>query len=220
MEGFIEAVYDGYQKLNDDVYEFYLKVDDFDFEPGQFVTFMLKDDQGEFGRSYSIIDYRENQIIFCVKVLDEGRGSQALLKLKKGDVLPITSAKGIFQVQKTGQPKLFVANGVGIAPFIPMIQSIPDAKKTLILGCRYQTDLLYLDKLKKVPNLKLMISLTKPEKDWKGLTGRVTEILEKETVEPETEVYICGSADMIGDVIKHLNSIDHPKKHIFTEAFY
>jgi rubredoxin len=47
-------------------------------KPGQFMSLIWHDEDGEFQRSYSIARQQKNQYTFLIKLTEHGRGSRAL----------------------------------------------------------------------------------------------------------------------------------------------
>ena len=75
----------------------------------------------------------------------------------------------------------------------------------LLWGFRYKKDIFYENLFreleKKYPNFKMTITVSRPENEWKGEMGRVTEYLEKKFPDSaNTQIYICGVGTMVLDV--------------------
>lgn len=68
------------KKLTEEVVEIILEPDTpLASEPGQFVTLGLHDEEGEFHRSYSIVENRDNRVTLAIKLKSDGRGSRVLM---------------------------------------------------------------------------------------------------------------------------------------------
>ena len=190
-----------------------------DFKRGQYVTVRFKDDVGFFNRAYSIVDLKDGILTLAVTLLNGGRGSSFLANYEVGYEVEVTEPKGDFYLQDTPNPKVFVGTGTGLAPLIAMMESCPEAKKTLYFGQRKEKDLFYLERMAKIPNLDVHTCLDFADDDWTGLRGRVTEHFLNYPLTRDTEIYTCGSDPMMKGLEEILQKKRHPKKLFFRESF-
>jgi len=224
----------GVEKLTEDVFQF-----DFDFggeeavefKAGQF--FMIKVADGikpNVNRSYSLASPPEIEDHFslCIKLIEGGRASEYLRDMPVNTEVKFMAPFGHFYLQETDTPKLMIATGTGLAPFMSMLPILLERgfKKsvTLLFGVRHEKDLFYIDQLKKWAaeheNFNLIVSLSRPDDSWEGESGRVTEHLEKMDFDPENiEIYICGNGHMVMDVRKMALERGVPKTNIHLEQF-
>lgn len=209
--------------LTHDTYEFVFSAPSAsDFQPGQFATVTLKDKQGNFARCYSIKSWEGGKIAFCIKIVPEGRGSQVLNSLNPGDKVSMRAGMGTFLLKNTKTPKLFIATGTGIGPIIAMLKATPaNVPKKLLFGVRSEQDVFYVNELKKIKGLDVELWLSRPDKNYKGNTGRVTVPLAKMAIPPKQkiEVYICGNPPMVNSVLELLQKKKNPNIDIAYELF-
>jgi rubredoxin len=99
--------------------------------PGQYARIAMKDRDGIFYRSYSVVESDGKKLTFCIK-LTSGRGGYVLRNLKIGELLGIEGVYGSFVLKNNNSPKVFIATGTGLAPLINMIRQIPDEDKILL----------------------------------------------------------------------------------------
>jgi NAD(P)H-flavin reductase len=181
-----------------------------EFKAGQFVMIHNADDSEK--RAFSIASPpSKDNIDIILKHNKEGKVSPFVFNLKEGDKLKISGPFGRFTLNETNNEIVFISAGTGIAPFRSMIidayEKDPNKKITLIYGFRYDLfwDSDFRDLEKKYKNFKLVCSCTKPDENWKGLKGRVTEHLKEVLPSPENKVvYICGPNAMINATKKIL----------------
>jgi len=127
-------------EIIDGVFEFLFELEtNIEFSPGQYVIFKL--DPTTF-RAYSIVDLKDKKLILVIDTGVGGKASTFFAEAKKGSKIElIGEPKGDFLINKNDKPKVFVATGTGVAPFIPMIKSVlsesPKLKVTLLFGARY-----------------------------------------------------------------------------------
>ncbi len=221
------------KQFTQDVVELTFKTSEpFTFQAGQFVTLKIDDKVPPCFRAYSISSSpQENGNTFstCLKVVENGRGSNWLNSLKIGDQINFIGPSGKFTFKGEKNNILFIATGTGITPFHAMIED--ELKKSnhqklhLLFGLRHIANMFYKDYFEdlsqKYPNFSYDITLTKPENsDWQGKTGRVTELLQKMELDPkDTEIYICGLKEMIHEVVDILKAKSVPEENIHFEKY-
>lgn len=222
MDNFFQSTIVNNQILNAKfrLIKFKLEGKNWSFKPGQFV--MLKVAPKIF-RDYSIYSLPE-ELPFWEILLDvtpNGFGCKYLSKLKKGEKVETSAPMGTFFVnnRKPGN-FIFVATGCGFAPTKCMASYLFKNNKnkvSLLWGLRHSKDIF--------PNgiKQAEIVLSKPDKNWTGKTGHVTDYLEtvvKKFPAKETGVYVCGNATMITGVSRILKRYGVPSKNIHFEQFY
>ena len=107
------------QQLNSNVVELELsRPDGFTFQAGQYVGFQME----YTARSYSMVSTPdESTLRFCIKIIEDGIGSEYVNSLKVGDEVFISGPFGKFTMDNASSDVLFVATGVGIAPIVSLI---------------------------------------------------------------------------------------------------
>ena len=238
--GPVEARLIAKKTLTPDVIELlYESEPEFPFQPGQFVSVIIPG-RGPGGRdlrrAYSIASApeltRAGKSVFelCVKLVENGPGTQYLDSLKIGETMKGLAPYGDFVYKpKAGRHALFIATGTGIAPFRSMVFSKiyadqPPASGTLLFGARVQSDLLYTDELRESLGADgLVQALSRPEPGWQGFRGRVTDWLRENAGRIswlETEFYLCGNGAMIDEVKQILTAHGVEKTSIHQEVYY
>lgn len=192
-----------------------------DFQAGQFVLLEVEDGkEPSVSRAYSIASAPGlDGFSLCVKLEPGGRGGEYLWSLQVGDAVNFQGPSGHFTWKESAGDLIFVATGVGLAPFMSMFQVMGDRKATLYFGVRHEEELFYLDELAKFENLKVISTLSQPGADWVGVKGRVTDHLQDLDVSPDTNVYICGNGNMVKEVKEMMESKGLPKSQIHFELF-
>lgn len=210
--------------------------ENFDFTPGQYVSlsvpFIAQDKKmKKIRRPYSIASLpKKNYIELCVKLVKKGLASEYISKLKKHDKVELFGPLGKFKVSKKSKNKnlIFIANGVGIAPFISMISDLLSSefnkKIILISGFRNKEKILYKKQLenlkKKYSNFDFFVVLSKQKNSNYKHKGYVQDFLEKFIPENfKGDFYLCGFKKMINSVKKRLHNLEFEKNIIFYEEF-
>ncbi|MDA1060864.1 MAG: FAD-dependent oxidoreductase [bacterium] len=220
-------------QFTNDVVELHFESEDlFEFEAGQFVTFIVKDQVPPCFRAYSISTCPEknsHHFATCLKVIEGGRGSNWLNNLKIGDELNFIGPSGNFIFQNPEKKAFFITTGTGITPFCSMIiDQLQKGNKNnihLLFGLRHIKHIFYkelLDELsEKYSNFSYQITLSRPEDEsWDGSIGRVTKILEEIDIDTQnTDYYICGLKAMIDEVEEILKKKGVPETSMHVEKY-
>jgi NAD(P)H-flavin reductase len=98
-----------------------------------------------------------------------------------------------------------------------------------LFGARNENSLIYREELEHLaqqyPTFRFLPTITRPNTDWKGRTGRVQAHLEEALAMHEyedastTDVYICGMPEMVDEVRKLLKGRGFDRKQIIYEKY-
>ena len=210
-----------------------------DYIAGQFISVEVAP---KTYRSYSLMSYLKDesndseyktQIEFLVNTRSGGEGSQAIEKAVTGDKFVALGPLGKFHLVENDIPKVFVATGTGLGPFVGMIgetlKSNPKANITLFFGVyssefdycrRFFVD--YLDKVK-YTNFNIITcsdSLLENETENESLKlGKVTVVIPQIISDfTASDFYVCGNPFMVADTEKLLLE-KGAKENIYTEKY-
>ena len=204
-----------------------------EFKAGQFISIIIPG-AGPGGkdlrRAYSIASAPQvHPLELCIKIVEDGPGTQFLVKLRPGDTFRALAPYGDFVYKpKPGKNVCFVSTGTGIAPFRSMVMSdhfsahLP-SKTTCLLGVRKEEELLYVDIFQNSPGVHFVPAVSQPGPDWKGYKGRVTDYLRglgNDFAWAETDFYLCGNGAMITEIKALLNEKGVQKDSIHQEIYY
>lgn len=167
--------------------------------PGQF--FMIKGWEGNqplLRRPFSVSDIEGDILVFVIKVT--GKGTKLIADRVKGDDLSILGPLGNgFTLYPEIRNHIFVAGGVGIAPF-PMLERAlkairPDCEIELLYGERNSTRLIDTRLLGFHESRVTVVT----EDGSRGSKGMVTDLLVDRlpTGGGSTAVYACGPNAML-----------------------
>jgi NAD(P)H-flavin reductase len=204
-------------------------VEQFPYEPGQFVSFTEHFDGKPITRAYSIASLPEgNRFELCVNEVKDGRFSPYLFRLQPGERVPMKGPVGTFTLRDPLGDALFVATGTGIAPMrgllLRALQSGSKARLQLLFGVRYEHSLLYREELESLaaeyPNFEFIPTLSRPTEAWTGYTGRVQQHLDEVLGERRNlHVYVCGLKEMVNSVREELKARGFDRKQIIVEKY-
>jgi CDP-4-dehydro-6-deoxyglucose reductase, E3 len=183
------------------------------FKPGQFVSFEMLDPQTGrlLTRAYSIASQpsRSGAITLLFNLVSGGPGSGFLFHLTAGEKIQFKGPAGHFYLRDDPERELlFVASGTGIAPIRSMLLANAEHSNprpaTLFWGLRSQRDLYDQEELaelcSRIPTLKVITTLSRPERGWSGPSGRVLQLIEERISSVKNlAAYLCGNSGMIAD---------------------
>lgn len=199
------------------------------FEPGQFLSFSDIVEGKTVTRAYSIASApRGNRFDLCLNRVREGRLSPRLFALQPGETIACRGPFGSFTMRQPGGDILMVASGTGVAPFRSMIQAYlnrdSERRWVLLMGVRFEESILYRTEFEEMakthPRFRFLPTLTRPDPEWRGLTGRVQAHLATLLSDlREPHVYVCGMKAMVNDVRALLLSLGLDRSRILTEKY-
>lgn len=206
---------------------------DMDFQAGQFVSVVVPG-AGPGGRdlrrAYSIASApHQRPIELCIKLVENGPGTNYLNKLRAGDSFRGFAPYGDFVYEtKSDRIAVFVSTGTGIAPFRSMALSQhfaenPPAHTICLFGVRDEAEILYKEEMSQIPGLEFICAISQPKGNWEGFRGRVTDYLRQPDLELDwasADFYLCGSGPMITEIKALLADKGVAKEAIFQEKYY
>ncbi len=210
-------------------------VSDFNFKPGQFVTFDLPvgEKPADRWRSYSIASAPDGQIFELVIMgLKGGRASEYFFyEVKENDSVKFRGPEGKFILPEKIEKELcFICTGTGIAPFRSMLNHLteknPQHKKiSLFFGTRHLKDVLFREEFeslqKKFRQFNYHFVLSKEDsQEYSGTRGHVHQLYEKEFADGRpADFYLCGWRGMIKEAEHRIMKLGYSRKDIHHEIY-
>jgi len=198
------------------------------FQAGQFCFLRLNQDKLYARHPFTIASSPgENELRFIVKI--QGRFTQALLKLKSGDEVIVDGPFGIFTIEDREKDLVFIAGGVGIAPFISLIKDrLAEEKKqqvVLLYGSKIEEDIICrreLDSIKKGWFKKAYILSGDPAELAAGEAGQINQEIIKKYVPhiSNSLFYICGPEPMKTSLKEILKKLKVNRQNVMIEDFF
>lgn len=194
------------------------------FKSGQFFFLRIPKNKLYSRHPFSVSSSsNEKDLRFTIKL--EGRFTETASKLKKDDFIYLEGPFGNFTIKDDKKDLVFIAGGVGITPFIPMIKQFKNKNITLFYASKRKKDIILkkeLDSLKR-KNLKVIYFLNNETNPGKGYeTGYINKNIIKKYIKTPTEktYYICGPEKMKESCFKILKELDVKNSQIFYESFF
>jgi NAD(P)H-flavin reductase len=172
----------------------------------------------------------KNEITMCWDISPMGIGCQWLLSRNIGDPVEFMGPLGIFTYNHESSRKaIFVATGTGVAPFrAALAEYLPTGlmkPATLYWGLRHEEDIFWNDQLmqwaKNYPSFQYKLCLSQPSDSWTGRRGHVEQhIMTEETNLTDCDIYLCGSGQMVKEMVEALLLMNVPNEQIKRELFF
>ena len=175
------------------------------FLPGQYVR--LRPEGESEWRSYSMANGSgESRLVFFVRIVPGGMFSTWLSSVAEpGCSLEVSAPRGSFFLRADDRPRLFVAGGTGLAPFLAMLRAIRNGSyrsvpTRLLVGVRTGKHLFAqgeIDALKHAfPDLEVQYA-AESDPPPGCHEGYGTDLIGQMSVDPRTQVYLCGPPPMV-----------------------
>jgi ferredoxin--NADP+ reductase len=170
-------------------------------------------------REYSLYSgEHDNYFEFLVKVVEDGQVSNELMHCSPGTQVDFDGPYGQFvlrEPENTSLKYLFIATGVGIAPYRSFLRTWPELDYTILHGVRNCADRHEIESYER----SRYISCVSRE-DGGDFRGRVTDYLKQNPVDPSVICYLCGNNEMISETYDLLREQGLNSDQIFTEIFF
>lgn len=186
------------------------------FKPGQHITIGIPG-IGEM-REYSLYNSPTDDFLeVLVKIVDDGRITPRLARLKPGDYISVDGPNGYFTLRPDSLDShhLFVASGTGVSPFHSFAKSFSELHYTLIHGIRDASEAYDRNDF----NSGTYIACTSRSDDG-DFRGRVTGFLKEFEIPAESEIMLCGNSQMILDVWELLLERNVPLERMRQEIYF
>lgn len=204
---------------NEDIREYILVLDkERKYNPGSFVQLTLDlvtaSDIWPDSRTFSIASYKNKEMHFIIKNVGDYT-NRIFNELHKGDTCTIKYPYGdLFNKNFVSQKHLFIAGGLGITPFLGLIEYYKSIEMidhiTLLYSVKHSKDLLHYNNLKSCLGNHLKVFITR-EKIDKYYNRRICLEDIKNVSDKETNLYICGSKSFNNDIKKMLLNAGYTK---------
>jgi ferredoxin-NADP reductase len=214
------------------------KPNNFVFKAGQYIDLTLSGSEPQFGPSgsmthtFSIASSPFDEELVVTTRMRNTVFKRAISSLPIGSRARIEGPMGSFSLHKnTARPAVFVAGGIGIAPFLSMLAHATEEKLrhpiVLFYANRYLEDAAFIDTLWKLartnPRFRFVPTLTRvgSNNGWKGKTGYISsELLVTHVGALRGPIYyIAGPPTMVMAARRTLGEVGVDEDDIRTEEF-
>jgi NAD(P)H-flavin reductase/2-polyprenyl-6-methoxyphenol hydroxylase-like FAD-dependent oxidoreductase len=198
------------------------------YQAGQFAQLQVPGTETWRNYSYAHPADGRDELEFIIRLLPDGVMSNYLRdRAKPGDRIALRCSKGSFYLRPVVRPVVLVAGGTGLSAILAMADSLGSGAGQpvyLLYGVTTAEDLCKLDELtalrNRVAGLELHVIVARPEADWDGRTGLVTDLLEERMLAGgDADVYLCGPAAMVEATRTWLDNNGFHRIGLYYEKF-
>ena len=202
--------------------------EDLVFQPGQYVR--IRPEGTTEWRSYSMANVSGGRtLVFFARLVPGGVFSTWLAGgTANGSTVEISHPHGSFFLRDEPRPRLFVAGGTGLAPFLSMLEAIVADEKsasvptTLLLGVRTGEHLFGIEQLNalraRLPSLDVRLAAETAPADACH-SGYATDLIGTLGVDPTTRIYLCGPPPMVEAGRAAAEAVGLSRKEMLCERF-
>ena len=213
------------------------KPQDFVFRAGQYIDLTISGSQpgssNGLTHTFSIASSPFDEEVVVTTRMRDSAFKRVLSALPIGSRARIVGPMGSFNLHNnTGRPAVFLAGGIGIAPFLSMLSYATGEKLrhpiVLFYANRYLQDAAFIDGLWKLertnPRFRFVPILTRAASHsggWKGNTGHISPemLLTHVRVMRGPIYYIAGPPPMVTATRRTLSEVGVDEDDIRTEEF-
>ena len=215
------------------------KPNKFIFKPGQYVDLILSGCGPSFGPSnrlthtFSIASSPLDDELLLTTRMRDTLFKRVISTLPIGSTAKIEGPMGSFNLHNnTARPAVFLAGGIGIAPFLSMLTYATEEKLrhhiVLFYANRYLKDAAFIDALWRLetanPRFRFIPTLTRmnsEDGDWKGKTGHISSemLLTRLKTLRGPIYYIAGPPTMVASTRQTLSAAGVDDDDIRTDEF-
>lgn len=189
------------------------------FSGGAHVIVTMRDGTVLRRNPYSLMSSPQDTSAYEISVLrvEQSRGGSSFLheKLKEGDTLTVSQPVNLFSYDHRGKKHIMMAGGIGITPFIAMMDQMDRDGRAFELhyAVRTRTHGAYWKELVQ----RYGAHRVKIYCDEEKLFIPIDSILENQPL--GTHLYVCGPAGMINGVLGTAVKHGWPKQNLHSEEF-
>lgn len=198
----------------------------FSFRPGQYLNIIVRIEEKEYRRSYSICSHPDESMKIAVKRLESGVVSNWFNDIKSIDEpILVSEPQGNFVLPEGTNDFTAIAAGSGITPIMSILKSKADHQGVhFIYSNKTTKEALFLDELQKL-SFKSESYFYSREKNKDSIEGRIDKASLTKLIKDDLSILkndcflICGPEEMIHTCIETLKFFGVAEKKIIYELF-
>jgi len=206
------------------------------FEPGHVLGLGIAHDQGYMRHAYTIsrAEPESRQFGHLYRIIPDGRMTPHLAALPVG--API-SFHGPFhtpiqqEIRSTAERIALIATGTGVGPLFGYAEKALNEGEsrpmTLYAGFHVEADMCLMAELEALArrhsNFEWQFTVSQPSKEWRGLTGRVTEVVPARIDRVNLKNYhfhLVGNGEMVQLMRKAMHYAGVSPERISIETYF
>lgn len=189
------------------------------FSAGSHIVVSMQDDKRRIRNPYSLMGSLNDHKGYEISVLRtvDSRGGSAFMheRVKVGDILTVAGPVNLFPIDTRARKHILFAGGIGITPFIAMIEQLNRLHATFELhyAMRAPERGAYVDRL----SVNNAAGSTRIYYDSAGQRIDLDSILTNQPL--GTHLYVCGPGGMIDGILGAARAAGWPKENLHSERF-
>lgn len=190
---------------------------------GQF--FFIKPGVLSESHPFTVRSFKEKtgELIFTVKAV--GKFTNQLEQVRVGETVFLDGPYGVFTKEgQNNQPKVIIAGGIGITPFVELISRFGDHNTRLFYANKYLKDAVMRQEFKEQLGANYLDVVSREKIVTEPvIQGRLNEEILTTNLSSEflskAKFFVCGSPSFMGGVLMALKKAGVNKNRIFVEEF-
>lgn len=201
----------------------------FHYLAGQYIFVTLGNGPDQMTKHFTLSSSPTEDFLEITKRLTGHPFANALASLSLGDKVSMMGAYGDFTFQGEHDKVGMLSGGIGITPLRSMIKYSIDKKLSvniiLLYSNRFEDDIAFRNELENMQtensNVKVVETITKPDPDWKGVSGRINAEMVKKFIPDfmKRTFYTSGPQKMVDSMVSLSREMGVPEKQIKQEYF-
>jgi len=205
----------------------------FRFLPGQWVDLSIEIDGTTHTSGYSITTspIHQGEIELAIKASARHPVARWIHeRARVGDQVRVSQGQGPFvYLPEMSDNVVLIGGGVGVTPLLSIFRHVRDAALPTCVHLVYSVsdsrEILFRDELEAAArtheNMHVNFTVTQPDPNWHGLTGRIDPVkLHALDVPDDTLYYLCGPKGMVEDMSALLHDLGVPMNRIIFEKWW
>lgn len=205
---------------------------DFRRRPGQWLQLSHQIDGETHTASFSAASSTQHlgHIELAIKASDSHPLTRWLHNTAQvGEQIAISAGQGdFFYTPEMSQRVVLIGAGTGITPLISIFryiaEEVPQTDATLIYSIASTEEYLFrqdIEHLSQGDRLHHLVTLTKADAAWPGLTGRINAaLLQQAGIDTNTLYYLCGPQAMVDEISELLLQLGVPAENTVFEKWW
>jgi len=202
----------------------------FDYLSGQWAFVTVGGEEEQKTKPLSFSSSPTEDFLEFTKRLTGHEFSNDFAAMEVGDAATIRGPYGKLTLQENHNKICMLSGGIGVTPLRSMIRystdKVLETSIILLYSNRFEDDsIAFMDDFDEMqarnPNFRVIITITRPNQAWKGLTGRINQEMVEKTVPDYAEriFYSCGPKPMVDAMVDTLSKIGLPEAQIKYKYF-
>jgi NAD(P)H-flavin reductase/NAD-dependent dihydropyrimidine dehydrogenase PreA subunit len=227
----IRAKIEKIRELSGNIKEFSFRLQEparIDVEAGQFILVKVSD-KHQMYRAYSIAGIEDEGSLIKVTVMKmtDGYGTNIIFSdFEKGQEIELKGPMGHeLVVDKEAENVMLVGGGIGITPFIPIVEAIVNNdnqinRAKLIYGVNKKDQFIYREFFEEMDAQSKkfeFIPVVAFDDNWDGEKGFVTDVMSNYELD-DYKIYMCGPGPMEAAARQLLEEKDFDQSQLYAES--